>query len=201
MQFDITDNGALRVLLSDGDLCRMGLTFADLDYASPITRNALKTILLSAEAQVGFGIADPLCIEAVPVDAGCLLLFTPTETETPKFSRRLSFPAGVWQLDDADALLSFGKAVQPLAPLIRRRATFCASSLYQQNGVYLLVLYAPSLLPRGVLPILAEFAEKVGGEKAVAAVAEHGTAVCLHDALVRLTDAVSSEPTPPDLPH
>lgn len=201
MQFDITDSGALKVLLSDNELGRMGLTFADLDGSSSVTQTALKTVLLSAEAQAGFDISDPMYIEAIPVDGGCLLLFTPDRCEKQRFSRRSALPAAVWRFDGADALLSFGRAIAPFAEWIRRRAALCAASLYRQEERYLLVLYAPSLLPRGLLPVLAEFAGRAGGEKAAAHIAEHGTAVCLQDALIRLTAAGSSSPVRPDAPH
>ncbi len=201
MQFDITDSGALKVLLSDSELGRMGLTFSDLDGSSSVTQTALKTVLLSAEAQAGFDISDPMYIEAIPVEGGCLLLFTPDRYEKRRFSRRAAMTTAVWRFDEADALVSFGRAIAPFAAWIRRQASLCAASLYRQGEQYLLVLYAPSLLPRGILPILAEFAQRAGGEKAAARIAEHGIAVSLQDALIRLTAAGSSSPVQTDAPH
>lgn len=201
MQFDMTDSGALRVLLSDGELGRMGLTFANLDGASPLTHSALKTVLLSAEAQAGFDISAPMCIEAIPVEGGCLLLFTPEHRDTTRFWRRAGAPAAVWRFDGADALLSFGQALTPLTAWIKRRASLCAASLYGAGETYWLILHAPSLLPRGLLPILSEFSERVGGQAAAMHVAEHQSAICLRDALLRLTGLESLVPTPRDRPH
>lgn len=201
MQFTITENGALRVLLSDRTLQQIGISFADMDSASPLTQAAIKTVLLSAEAQTGFDLSNPLLVEAVPVEGGCLLLCTPDHAGAPRFSRRAGIPPTVWRFRDVDALLGFARAISPLAPRIRQRAAFCASSLYRQGEHYLLVLYAPSLLPRSLPPILTEFAGRVGGEKAAAWAAEHTEPICRQDALCRLTAAASCEPGQPDRPH
>ena len=201
MQFDITENGALRVLLSDRALRQIGISFADLDSGSPLTQAAIKTVLLSAEAQTGFDLSNPLLVEAVPVEGGCLLLCTPDRAGAPRFSRRMVMPPTVWRFRDVDALLAFSCAIAPMAPRIRRHAAFCASSLFRQGEQYVLILYAPSLLPRSLMPILTEFAVRIGGEKAAAWVAEHTEPICRQDALCRLTAPVSSAPDPTDQPH
>lgn len=185
MQFHITENGALRVQISDAELAQMGLSFETLDHASAATRIALDTVLLSAEAQTGFVPTQPLLIEAVPVEDGCLLLFTPDRVR-PQLKLRRTAPTGVWRFDDTDALLGFQAALRPFAASLKRRQPLCAASLYQQENAYRLIVYAPSMLPRGVVPTLSEFAEHIGTGTTAAATEEHGTPICLRDALLKL---------------
>ena len=185
MQFHITENGALRVMVSNEELERMGLSFAALDGTSPMTRSALGAVLLTAEVQTGFSPTDRMNIEAMPIDGGCLLLFTP-DGDRPKLRLRRSAPAGVWRFADTDALLGFAEALHPFAGTLQRRRALCVGSLYRQGNAYDLIVYAPSMLPRGILPILSEFAEHIGNGTAAAVTEEHAVPVCLREALVKL---------------
>ncbi len=189
MQFHITENGALRVMVSDAELARMGLSFADLDHASATTRTALGAVLLTAEAQTGFTACDRMLIEAIPLEDGCLLLFTPDQ-QRPRLRLRRAAPTGVWRFADADALLAFAVALRPFVNALERRRALCVGSLYRQEDTYLLIVYAPSMMPRGMWPILSEFAEHIGDGTTAALTEEHDTPVCLHDALLKLAMSV-----------
>lgn len=184
MQFHITESGALRVMVSDAELAEMGLSFTTLDD-DPATYTALDSVLLTAKSQIGFSPTAPLCMEALPVDGGCLLLFTPDESRR-KLRLRRAAPAGVWRFGTADALLAFSTALHPFADTLERRRTLCTASLYRQGDHYDLIVYAPSMLPRGTLALLSEFAEHIGNGTAAAVTEEHETPVCLREALVKL---------------
>ena len=57
MRMELTDNGCLKILLSEEDLEGLGLTFERLDYDDPATRDAMKLLLAAAQRETGF---DPL---------------------------------------------------------------------------------------------------------------------------------------------
>jgi len=184
MQFHVTETGVLRVMVSDAELVRLGLSFEELDRECPKTQTALETVLQTAKDQVGFALTDRLCIEAVPIEGGCLLLFTP---EGRRRRPRRAAPPSVWRFENADALLGFATALRPFAGAVQRRQDGCASSLFRQGDTYGLVIYAPSLLPRGIVPLLSEFAKHNSGCACAAAVEEHETPVCLQKALLKLS--------------
>lgn len=186
MQFHVTENGVLRVMVSDAELVRFGLSFDELNEQCPKTRSALTSVLRTAKEQCGFEPPHHLCIEAMPIDGGCLLLFSPDGSHR-RWRPRRAAPMGVWRFENADALLGFSAALRPLSPALEKRREWCASSLFAQRDAYDLVVYAPSMLPRGVLGLLSEFAEHIGGGVTAAAVEEHATPVCIREALLKLT--------------
>ena len=184
MRMELTDSGCLKVWLSEEDLAELGLTFESLDYGDPVTRDAMKIILTAARKETGFQAEGGLMVEALPVDGGCLLLFTPAENRRRTRMKRAVGPY-VYELDNADQLLgmarSFGRAAAPLT----------GSSLYAFGKGYRLVLYPAAPLARGVGDLLDEFARRTGeGDAAAAFTAEHGRPIAVGDALNRLCAAV-----------
>ena len=81
--------GGYRVFLSDEDLKQWGLDFASLDSRSPETR-----ALLTAVSLIVHGSGDPegdgMEVEALPVEGGCFLLFTPTASAARRAGRGCS---------------------------------------------------------------------------------------------------------------
>ena len=90
MRMEMTDSGCLKVWLSEEDLAELGLTFESLDYEDPVTRDAMKRILAAAQKETGFPAEGGLMVEALPLDGGCLLLFTPVSQTAP------AAPEGIW---------------------------------------------------------------------------------------------------------
>lgn len=180
---ELTDSGCLKVWLSEEDLAELGLTFESLDYEDPITRDAMKILLTAARKETGFQAEGGLMVEALPVDGGCLLLFTPAENRRRTRMKRAVGPY-VYELDNADQLLGMARS------LGRAAAPLTGSSLYAFGRGYRLVLYPAAPLARGVGDLLDEFARRAGeGDAAAAFTAEHGRPLAVGDALDRLCAA------------
>jgi hypothetical protein len=77
LQISHTAGGALRVLLSDSDLSRLGTNFAALREADPQTNAVIRRILHTVFDKEALPQQTALTVEAVPTDDGCLLLITP----------------------------------------------------------------------------------------------------------------------------
>lgn len=154
MRMELTDSGCLKVWLSEEDLAELGLTFELLDYEDPVTRDAMKIILTAARKETGFQAEGGLMVEALPVDGGCLLLFTPAENRRRtrmKRPRGLMFTSWITPTSCWDGPQSWPAA----APLT-------GSSLYAFGKGYRLVLYPAAPLARGVGDLLDEFARRAG---------------------------------------
>ena len=54
MKMELLENGCLKIMLTEEDLDRLGLSFASLDYDAPATRSALQTLLMAARNETGF---------------------------------------------------------------------------------------------------------------------------------------------------
>ena len=80
MKMELLDNGCLKVLLTEEDLQALGLTFDSMDTTNMATQEAIQSLLLTARHETGFDPSMGLVVEALPVDGGCLLLFTPVCT-------------------------------------------------------------------------------------------------------------------------
>ena len=182
MKMELLENGCLKIMLTEEDLDRLGLSFASLDYDAPATRSALQTLLMAARNETGFDPAGGLVVEALPVDEGCLLLFTPTGNH-----RRIRLKKAVGPFRLAEGLLRYRQ------PLEKRLLPSAGSSLYLFGEKYRLVLYPAAALPRGVQDLMREFSRCAGeGDAAAAYTAEHGRAIAVGDALLRLYSATQS---------
>ena len=187
MKMELLENGCLKILLTEEDLNRLGLSFASLDYDTPATRSAMQTLLLAARNETGFDPTGGLVVEALPVDKGCLLLFTPASGKRKVRMKRAVGPY-IYELDDADQLLSMARSIG------RRAAPSTGSSLYRFGGGYRLILYPSDPLPRGMGNLLLEFARAAGeGDAAAAYTAEHGQPIAVGDALSRLCSAAAPQ--------
>ena len=126
-------------------------------------------------------------VEALPLDGGCLLLFTPVEGRRRSRMKRAVGPY-VYEVETADQLLGMARS------LSRISAPLTGSSLYSFGKGYRLVLYPAAPLARGVGDLLGEFARQAGeGDAAAAFTAEHGRPIAVGDALARLC-AASKKP-------
>ncbi|MPN53930.1 hypothetical protein SDC9_201599 [bioreactor metagenome] len=91
----------------------------------------------------------------------------------------------IYELDDADAVLSFARSVGDITP------PMFGSSLYRFDERYRLILYPGSPLSREMGYLLHEFAHAAGeGDAAAAYTAEHGQSIAVGDALNLLCAAM-----------
>lgn len=187
MRMERLENGCLTILLSDQEMSGMGVSFSSLDYQEPATRQALESLLTTAQEQAGLPPEKHMLVEALPVEAGCLLLITPLPHRRQIRMRRMEKPR-VYAITDTDNLLRLGEG---LSHTVGHLPPLLASSLYRFDTGYQLVVY-PSRTPPQLWNLLSEFGRPTGeGETAVAFVTEHGTAVVLGNALERLMQAMA----------
>lgn len=188
---ELLDNGCLKILLSEEDLTGFGLTFASLDYENPVARDAIRILLITAREETGFDPAGGLVVEALPVDGGCLMLFTPAGGRCRVHMKRAVGPY-IFEVDDADQLLRLADGLGRFdSPVQRRGSGLNGSSLYRFGQGYRLVLYPAAPLPRGVGDVLQEYAHTAGeGDAAAAFTAEHGQPIAIGDALLQLCAAL-----------
>lgn len=195
MQMEMLENGCLKIMLSEEDLVILGLNFASMEEDNDATRDAIQMLLLAAREETGFAPENGVTVEALPVDGGCLLLFTPSAGHRRVRMKRASGPY-IYELEDAEQLFPLadglcrlgGARKRPLPPM-------AGSSLYRFDGRYRLVVYPASTLPKGVGQLFAEFARSAGeGDAAAAFTAEHGQAVAVGDALSKLCAALVKVP-------
>lgn len=187
MQRDLLPNGSLKIFLTEEDLREWGLCFDSLNMHSAATKAILAALLASAKEELDFE-SEHLLVEALPLEEGCLLLFTPMDEAPRRLRLRRAGHPLVYQLDDAESLLSLAEGwcrfYPPDTPL---GSPFAASSLYHFGDGYRLVLYPLSPLRKGAQQLLQELATPAGeGETAVAFAAEHGEPMIIGCALQEL---------------
>lgn len=193
MKMELLENGCLKILLAEEDLQALGLNFDRLDYNDASTREAVQTLLVTAREETGFNPSGGLLVEALPVDGGCLLLLTPTMGHRRLRLKRAVGPF-VYEVEDAEQLfrLADGLVRCRTNPDLRVQP-WAGSSLYQFGDKYRLVLYPSAVLPRGMGDLFQEFVRSAGeGDAAAAYTAEHGRAIAIGDALLRLCTAVQA---------
>lgn len=141
---DIRQKNENRIIveLSREELCALHLTFEEMDYKNPKTRDALQALLKSAAKTLGLSInsAERLLIEAIPDDrGGCILLFTaPAQKRRPFRGKALlknsvcGFACTVESLDNLYLLLSRLQTVE-------KKLTACRLYRAPQKGYILVV--------------------------------------------------------------
>lgn len=111
MQMEMLENGCLKIMLSEEDLVILGLNFASMEEDNDATRDAIQMLLLAAREETGFAPENGVTVEALPVDGGCLLLFTPSAGHRRVRMKRASGPY-IYELEDAEQLFpACGRAV------------------------------------------------------------------------------------------
>ena len=134
MKMELLDNGCLKVLLTEEDLQALGLTFDSMDTTNMATQEAIQSLLLTAKHETGFDPSIGLVVEALPVDGGCLLLFTPV---CPRRRVRLKKAAGpyIYEAEDTEQLFRLADGLchhqllgGPLQPPALPAAHVCAGA-------------------------------------------------------------------------
>lgn len=67
MKMELLENGCLKIMLTEEDLDRLGLSSPAWIMMAPATRSALQTLLMAARNETGFDPAGGLVVEALPV--------------------------------------------------------------------------------------------------------------------------------------
>ena len=196
VRMELMENGCLRILLTEEDLHVLGLTFDSLDYDNVTTREAMQELLLMARNEAGFDQTGDMMVEALPVDGGALLLFTPTGIRRRARMKRAIGPY-IYEVDDVDQLLRLADGWGRFSLTAGKKSIPSGSSLYCFGTGYRLVLYPFTPLPRNMVNFLREFSHSAGeGDAAAAYTAEHGKPIAVGDALVRLCAAMNHAPPP-----
>lgn len=155
----------LKIQLTADDLKKLGVSYNDIDYASPDTRKMLDDLLGRIGAKEDFCITDRrLVIEILPAEKeGCTIYLTLITPAPPK-KRRFECTPCVWQLETADDLMA---ALKELAGCCKNKI-----SLYLLDGKYRLIIQAEK---RGAADlILTEYGRRLGGKAARLHTLEHG---------------------------
>lgn len=187
MKIESQRGGTLSIWMSDTDLRRWGLCFDTMSARDGATRAAVSRLLGIARQRGILPESERLAVEAIPLEDGCLLLFTPQR-------RRALYrmpPVRVYALTSADDILQLGTALSP--------CDLPTASLYGWGEEYRLIVY-PGLSARQETDRhLSEFAQSVGeGAAAAAFVEEYGTPITVGNALHRLAQAYAAPaPAPP----
>lgn len=190
MKIESLGCGRLKIWMSERDMNRWGLRFERMDAQDTATRAAITKMLTVARQRDYPSAAEDLTVEAVPVEGGCVFLFTPRR---PRPLFRMP-PVQIYTISSADTLLRLGDA-------LRRQSPLPLSSLYRMGEEYRLLVY-PALFPSALdRRLLAEYTDWAGeGAAAAAWVEEHGTPVAVGNALSALCQALGSPSQEPPGP-
>ena len=176
MKREALPNGRYRIWLTDADMRRWGLDFETMGAGNAATETAITRLLQSLDRRDG-RMAESVTVEAMPIDGGCLLLFTPKGERVTAMAPQPQ----IYLLDGAGAVLCLGRALKGTAHLP-------PASLYAWGEQYRLIVYPDLYTPRPSR-LLSEFGHRVAqGAVAAAFTEEHGTAVTVGNALHRLRE-------------
>lgn len=104
----------LLIKLSRQDMLELNITFEQIDYRDPHTRQVMKELLHIVGAEDFFrGRHNRTLIEVFPADDGCEICFTALESsaERPKTITRPRLTPVVYEMDTADRLLDAAAAL------------------------------------------------------------------------------------------
>lgn len=157
---DIRQKNENRIIveLSREELCALHLTFEEMDYKNPQTRDALQSLLKNAAKTLGLPIssAEKLLIEAIPDDSGgCILLFTaPMQKRRPFRGKALlknSVCGFACTVEDLDALYLLLQRLQTAD------TKFTACKLYRAGKGYILAVKPEFLCFPQMRRLLSEY--------------------------------------------
>lgn len=172
-------DGALKIWMTENDMRRWGLRFEQLGAHDRATDAAVTKLLQVARGRAVLPETGAMTVEAVPLEEGCILLFTPRRKLPPC---RMP-PAKVFALQNANDVLQLGQYLTA----VKRVPT---ASLYRWGEEYRLILYPGLCAWQEFCRRLEEFAEPIGeGDVAAAFVEEYGIPVAIGNALTRLREA------------
>lgn len=177
MDITLIHENKLKVVLAAEDMRELSLEFDSMDYADPVTRKALISILDRSRGQVRFNPRGAkLFIEAYPCEGGgCVLYFTCLHTGAGE----AGVEPVVFEFDSAEELVRGACLAYE-----RYRQRIYRSSLYRWEGRYRLAICPLDYSDRLSVYFLGEYGRKVGeGSLAAAFTEEHGGELIRDNAL------------------
>lgn len=161
----------LLIRLSRLDMQELNITFEQIDYRDPHTRQVMKELLRIVGAEEFFrGRQSRTLIEVFPTDDGCEICFTALEGagERPKTLARTRLTPTVYEIGTADRLLDAAAALAAagVRPIL--------SEVYEVDGRYRVVTVCKPT-DRSTEAILEEYGALVGSGRLICSItAEHG---------------------------
>ncbi len=178
MNFQLVDAHKLKVMISEEEMEMRAITFAQLDYRSPRTKELLLTILTEARTQTGFDPRDTkLFIEVYPEpNGGCTLYFTELfhleERMDYRSHQGVVYPL-VFAFEDVNLMID---AAVNLFHRYSHRVH--KSSLFHMGEDYMLILYPIAAADRQLMALMTEYGWLAGeGELYASYVREHGAPI------------------------
>ena len=185
MKIESLDSGDLRIWMTDEELCRWGLRLEEMKAGNPKTNRAIRRLLGVARQRQPFYSGGSVLVEALPLDGGCLFLFSTPD----RFAPTAALPQ-VYALDSAETVLQFGERLSE-----KQGECLPPASLYRQGDAYALIVYTAIGKADGCRRLLQEFGHCTGeGYVAAAYIEEHSQPITVGDALWRLSAAYGSSP-------
>lgn len=177
MKIEQLPSGSYQIWMTETDMFRWGLRFETMGAGDAATRTAISRLLQLLHHRGLWDQGESLTVEAVPVEHGCLLLFTPKGERTLCPAPRPQ----IYALAGVSAVLQLGRALGETKQLP-------AASLFSWGEEYRLIVYPDLHVPRPNR-LLSEFGHCVAqGAVAAAFTEEHGGAITVGNALHRLRE-------------
>lgn len=163
--------GAIRVLISEAELSRLGADLASLRARRPRADAAIRRILQLVWNKTDMQPPFTVTVRATPTDKGCLLLVTPRPTPPQNDG------VHVFTLPDTQAAAALSAA------LATRTTEVASASLFRYHGALRLLLYCDRL-SAVTARLIGEFARPhTGGRLVAARITEYGTPLFIGTAL------------------
>lgn len=142
MQINSPAENRIIVELTAQDMQELEITYEEMDYSTIETRRVIWTVLDAAGKALGrnFDPSGKMIIEAMPHSSGgCTLCFTLPENFTVRNKKPLLKKQPSSIICDFDNLDNLYKAAESFNNL----SVSAESSLYEDSGIYRLIVYSP----------------------------------------------------------
>lgn len=188
LKVECVTEGRLRIWLTAEELQAWGVSYAQLGLSRLQTDRLLRQVMPAARRHLPSG-QRRLSVEAIPVEGGCVLLVSGNNEVRP----------------GGPILCRFAGLEELYALADRWHSTAqgnIATSLYELEEAYLLVIYPVEPLTASQQAMLREYCHRsAGGEAAAAYVGEHGRLLLAGNALEVLTGCENAPQEPRGLSH
>ena len=182
MKIERLPSGSYQIWMTDADMQRWGLRFETMGAQDAATRAAIRRLLQLLGHRGLWTNGVSLTVEAVPIEQGCLLLFSP-KREWPLCA--VLCPQ-IYALNSAGEVLQLGQA-------LGETETLPSASLFLWGEEYRLIVYPDPRTSRCEQLPLSEFAQPIAqGHTAAAFTEEHGQTITVGNALHRLREACAT---------
>ena len=183
MEIKQIDSRRLKILLSGEDLDAINLSYEQIDYQNPETREFLFSLLETACLTTEFKANSRVAIEIYPTNQrGCVVYFSALDDPPKRWKvRRHIVSPAIYLFDDVDTL------IKGSVKLFHRAShRILKSSLYRGEGRYWLVIYPLDMVENITLAFLDEYASRCGEGLLVASWLDEHAQLILKDHAVDL---------------